>query len=211
MVCALVAIIAVPRFIAPTMSNEDAFWFTYIFPPVRLLEFLCGIVLALEVRAGRWPRVPVPAAWLLLLIGYLAAGEAGIWNGHPGFTVYYGYVATTIIPFIVLIGAYATRDVRGAPSFFRRTTMIRLGDWSYAFYLVHFLVIEVFIHATHTWQPSFVPAALTAVGLFVVALSLSALLYHTVERPLESRIRGSLRAPTADLALRDGAPEPAVG
>jgi peptidoglycan/LPS O-acetylase OafA/YrhL len=178
---------------------------TYMSPLIRALEFICGIALALEVRRGRWPRVPLWLAWPLAAVGYLLAGQAGLWYGSGAwFTIYYSFVAATIVPFVILIGAYATRDVAGGRSLFRSRTAIRLGEWSYSFYLVHFLVITVFLHATDNWRPGGVPAAALATAfLLVVALACAAALYHFVERPCEKRIRGSLRTPTAELVARD--------
>jgi peptidoglycan/LPS O-acetylase OafA/YrhL len=46
----------------PTWVTQPRVWIDYIFPPTRMLEFVCGMLLALEVKSGRWPRVPLVAA-----------------------------------------------------------------------------------------------------------------------------------------------------
>jgi peptidoglycan/LPS O-acetylase OafA/YrhL len=192
----VLGVIAVPAVVTtwfPGLAVIDKIWATYIFPPTRMLEFGCGVILALEVKSGRWPRVPVPAAVALACAGYLAAGQAGHW--HPEtFKTYYGYAAVTIVPFIVLIGAYAIRDVAAGKSLMASPLAIRLGELSYSFYLVHFLVIQSFQHATQGWEPRLLPAIVALLSLFVVALSAAWALYRFVEHPAERRLRGSVRS-----------------
>jgi peptidoglycan/LPS O-acetylase OafA/YrhL len=205
LVC-MAGVIAIPTYVAHTPSDHQL-WLAYIFPPTRALEFVCGIILALEVGAGRWPSVPLALAWPFAIFGYLVAGEAGL---QPGTWLwwlngYYGYAAATIVPFIVLIGAYATRDVAGAPSVFARRIAIRLGEWSYCFYLVHFLVIQVFEKLTLGWQPNVVSAIFTMLSLLVVSLALAGTLHLYVERPWERRLRGARQRPTAELESRGAA------
>jgi peptidoglycan/LPS O-acetylase OafA/YrhL len=46
--------------VALALPGDLRYWFVYVFPPVRLLEFLIGILLARIVRAGRWIRLGWP-------------------------------------------------------------------------------------------------------------------------------------------------------
>lgn len=192
-------IVAIP--VSTHLPPLRELWITYIFPPTRLLEFCCGILVALGVRSGRWPRIPAGATALLAFAAYLAAGEAGVWRPAT-FTSYEGFVAVTVVPFALLIGAYAQRDIAARRSLLRSTWAVRLGEWSYSFYLLHFIVIELFQHWTLEWRPGTAGAIGATVGLLAVSVAAASLLYRGVERPLERRLRGSLRAPAAELDAR---------
>lgn len=85
------------------------------------------------------------------------------------------YVATTAIPFAILIGATAQADIDRSASLLRNRHLVRLGEWSYAFYLVHLIVIRVAVELAER-------------------SGLAGLLHATVERPLERRLRDRPRA-----------------
>ena len=176
----------------PTWVFGPNVWLDYIFPPTRLLEFLCGMLLALEVKSGRWPRVRLAVAWPIAITGYLLAGEAGHW-ALLGLTGAQGYAAVTIVPFLILIGAYATRDVAGEPTRMGSAVAVRLGEISYAFYLVHYLLIRLFAHYTGSWRPTLPEALATVFALLAAAFVTSATLFFVVERPAERRLRPALR------------------
>ena len=65
---------------------------------------------------------------------------------------------------------------------------MRLGEWSFAFYLVHATVIYGAMWIWPALQPSW-NNILPATVLFVIGLGLAAILFQGVERPLERRIR----------------------
>ena len=47
------------------MSDALAYWFVWIFPVTRVLEFALGVAVALLVASGRWrgPSVGSPRPW----------------------------------------------------------------------------------------------------------------------------------------------------
>jgi len=57
-------------------DDSLAYWFAYIFPPVRLIEFVIGILIALEVRDGTWPRITLPVASAIAIAAYAADGSS---------------------------------------------------------------------------------------------------------------------------------------
>jgi peptidoglycan/LPS O-acetylase OafA/YrhL len=75
-------------------------------------------------------------------------------------------------------------DLRDEQSFWRSPTMVRLSELSFAFYMVHLLVIRVVRRAApglvrlHSTPELFVVA-----GIFVVSLGLAWALYEYVETP----------------------------
>ena len=166
--------------------TEDRMWFVYTLPPVRLLEFLLGIVLALIVESGRWPRIGLGTATVLSLAGYL---------GSSYLPYLYSLVAGALIPLALLIPAAATADLEGRRSPWRGRVMVWLGNVSFAFYLVHQLVlrwVHYLLGPTKSWAT---PQAL-GITLLVLAVSLAlgTVLYYAVEMPLVRRFSRSLHA-----------------
>ncbi|MEU8425598.1 acyltransferase [Micromonospora sp. NPDC048835] len=165
-------------------------WFVYFFPPVRALEFVVGMTLARIVLAGRWPR-----------IGLLPA--AGIAVAGYGFVLTAPYLFATgglaSLWFVPLIAAAATADLRNRPSPLRHRAMVRLGELSFAFYLVHWMVVIAgaqVIGAETTFGPLGSTAAVAA--LFGVALALAWALHQGVEMPMVRRFGRHRPAVEAD-------------
>jgi peptidoglycan/LPS O-acetylase OafA/YrhL len=166
--------------------SEDRMWFVYTLPPVRLLEFMLGIVLALIVAAGRWPRIGLGAASVLSLAGYI---------GSSYLPYLYSLVAGALIPLALLIPAAATADLEGRRSAWRGRVMVWLGNVSFAFYLVHQLVIR-WVHYLLGPAKSFGTAQALGITLLILAVSLAlgTVLYYAVEMPLVRRFSRSRRA-----------------
>ena len=160
-------------------------WIVYISPAVRVLEFVLGIVLVSLFRQGALPRVPVWLAWTSLAVAWAVAGKV-----PAAFAV----VAVTVIPFCLLIVAYAQRDV-AAPrgTFWSSRSLVFLGDISFCFYLVHQLVLRVF---TAEAGPEWIAASTGVRSLKVLALVLAVsllaawALHALVEKPMEKVLKG---------------------
>ncbi|MER6961260.1 acyltransferase [Streptomyces sp. NPDC000618] len=171
-----------PRLVAFSASGEFSFtqmWFVYFFPPVRALEFVVGILLARIVMAGRWPNIGLAPAFGLAVAGYVIALYEPFLAGTAG-------VATVWTA--PLIAAAAVADRRQTASVFRRPTVVFLGEISFAFYMVHWIVVMTaadLIGTTRTF--SLATGALLALVVLAVAVACSAVLYWCVERPLVRR------------------------
>jgi peptidoglycan/LPS O-acetylase OafA/YrhL len=201
-------------FMLPASSGV---WVVYVCPAVRILEFLLGIVMVTLIRRAVLPRVPVSLAWASLAVAWVVAGQV-----PAGFAV----VAVTVIPFALLILAYAQTDV-AAPgtTFWSSPKVVLLGNISFCFYLVHQLVLRVFAsQAGPEWLGASTGVrSLKVIGLvLVVSLVAAWLLHEIVEKPCERLLRGrstarSSSAPVPDteltaddLALLAPATRPAV-
>ena len=196
---ALVLFMLLLAFVAsPAAYPTKRYWALYFFPPSRLPEFVIGMLLALEVSAKTWPRVRLGWAAAFAALGYLAAG----WVPWP-----YSIAVVTVVPFSVLIAAAAQRDSNRAQSERRdplaSSVLVRLGVWSYAFYLVHWPLLVAVAHlfpGRHTGIRSFELAA----GTFVVVLVAAGLLHTIVERPMERILRGGDGAPRSGFGVLTG-------
>ncbi len=180
------------------LPNHLAYWFVWVFPGTRALDFVLGMVLARIVQADRWVRTGLLLPCGLVLAGYAAA---------PYLPAGFGFVAVTVIPFALLIGATASADLAHARTPWRSAPAVLLGELSFAFYLLHQIVIRGIdqgLRGHRTW-PVAEGFAVAAVML-LVALAGSWVLHKAVERPMvrllaarpRRRAEADFRAPGLD-------------
>ncbi|MCR3751272.1 Peptidoglycan/LPS O-acetylase OafA/YrhL, contains acyltransferase and SGNH-hydrolase domains [Lentzea californiensis] len=174
-----IAIMTVPA-ITLTMPGPLEYWFVFVFPPVRALEFVLGMAMARVVQQGKWIGVGLWPATAFFVVAYV-----GSWYLPASFP----YVAGTVVPLALLIPAAAVADLTGRSSPWRSKWMVWLGTVSFAFYMVHQIVIRVSekfldVHAF--------PLA-AALGMFVVSMLVAWLLYRLVEVPAERLVKGAPR------------------
>ncbi|WP_051856746.1 acyltransferase family protein [Streptomyces sp. NRRL B-1347] len=184
-------------------TGQWQYWLLYVFPPVRAAEFALGMVMARIVREGHWrgPR-PLPAA-ALLGAGYVLATQL------PYLA---GLVAATLVPVALLIGALAHADATGRPTVLAAPALVRLGELSFALYLVHRLVL-IHGHRALDERAFTTPVALlvTAAAL-AVSLAVAALLHHAVEKPAMRFLAGPAehRTKTARARAKNSSKPPAT-
>lgn len=161
-------------------------------PIVRVGEFALGVVLGLALRDGWVPRVRRRTAWSAAAVAAAAALALGWARGWP---VPRGAADVLAIgPLALVLLAYAGRDLRGRESWLGRSVMVYLGQLSFAFYLVHQLVMDTVLKRVAPLTDGSVAGAMwrtaLAFGLSAVA---AAALHHFVELPgqrLLARRRG---------------------
>lgn len=160
-------------------ANLDQVWFVFTFPPVALLQFVLGMLMARIVRSPHWIGFPLPVAAVLLAGGYALALVVP-YN--------FGINATTVAPVALVVAAGATADVRGTRTFLRNRGAVWLGELSFAYYLVHYLVLlhgRELLGIGHDLGTGREIALLVA--WLAVSLTLAWLLYAGVERPVMRR------------------------
>jgi peptidoglycan/LPS O-acetylase OafA/YrhL len=190
LVIALIFVIAIPLTLRPTEPAGIGYWAIYLFPVTRIFEFIVGMSLAMVLRRGA--RFPVPVAATAILA--LAVSVASNWLPLYGLLV-----ASTAIPFVLLLACAADADREGKGSVFAWRPIVKLGEWSFAFYLVHLVVLRVVIAVTNRTIP--MPWwATSAIGL-VIGVAVAAVLCEYVEKPLNEKLRGDRRLP---VSLDDG-------
>lgn len=160
-------------------------WFVSAFPPVRMLEFIFGIILARIVITGR--KVPIS-------FGGAVAFAVGAYFITALFPGPYRVAATMIVPLGLVIAAGAKADANNQGGWLSSRFMVWLGDISFAFYMVHWLVID-YVHrllgATTSWST---PVGLAVEALlFACAFVAANLLYVCVERPIMRRFANPRR------------------
>lgn len=183
---------------APALPGAESvstiqYWFVYVLPPARVLDFVLGILVARTVLAGRWRDIGMRWSAALLAVAYVVAGFV------PHL---YGQRAVCVVPVALLIAAVAIADSRGRPTPFRSPVMVWLGQVSFAFYLLHFVVLATM---RRVLGDALYPMPVTA-ALWVVAAGITLTagwgLYALVERPLTRRWSG--RPPARVPGASDG-------
>jgi peptidoglycan/LPS O-acetylase OafA/YrhL len=159
-------------------------------PIVRLPEFVIGMALAWAIRSG-W-RVRVHPA---IGVGSMAAVVLGIavtaryFVSVPGLSLIhqFGNELFTVTCALAIV-AIAQHTIDGKRSGFETRLQIKLGEWSFAFYLVHATFIYIAIRVFGTQPPSWLNLG-WFVALLAVDLAAAWALHHFIERPFERRMR----------------------
>ncbi|MGW4501108.1 acyltransferase family protein [Micromonospora sp. NPDC004336] len=159
--------------------NLNEYWFVYTFPPVRLLNFLLGMVLARIVLTGRWRRV---ARWKLVLGTVLA------FLVTPMLPFTFIFSAALFVPLFALIPNLALADLEERGRVLRGRVLVALGDASYALYIIHFPIMLIVRHLVGA-ERRFAAGAglLVAVGILLVSVLVALGLHRWFEEPLRRR------------------------
>lgn len=180
-------------------------WLVYFFPLMRVLEFVLGMIVARIVMTGRWIPVGMGPAVALVVLGQAFA----LTIASTSYLV--SISAVPALPVVLLIAAGAITDTTGGRSWFRSRIMVWLGEVSFAFYMVHKIVIGwlqgAFAGGEQDWNATWPLSQwlIFSVVAFAVALLLATALYRFVEVPSLRRFARSKadRAAAGDrLAVR---------
>jgi peptidoglycan/LPS O-acetylase OafA/YrhL len=152
----------------------------YFFPLVRLPEFLLGMALAQVVAAGRWRGPGVATSLAIALFGYFLTARVHL---------DYRYEACTAIGIMCLIAAVALADVRGEPSPWRSPRAVKLGELSFAFYMIHLLVMRTgeYVFRPHP-QEGWLFGSAATVASFTISLTAAWILHNYIEKPVRKRL-----------------------
>ncbi len=147
-------------------------------PLLRLPEFVLGVVLALLMKQTAWRPAPLRFAVPLAVLGY-AMSEA---PPLPGTDIHLG-LAVTVGGFALLVASLASADAHRSSTFLAGPTWQELGRLSFAFYLVHLLVIASVSSAWPDGHPELHwPRAIALAALaFAISLGLAWVLHRGVE------------------------------
>lgn len=163
------------------VPEVSRWWFTQVFPLTRSLEFWLGAVAAELMLRGRWRGPGLTAATVIFVATWVAAAQwirAELWT------------TLLAVAYLLVITAAADADVRDRRSPWRSRPLVWLGEVSFAFYLVHVLVMTTVLRLSGDWGTGFRgwqgPAVV--LGFLLVNLVLAGLLHRWVETPMMRRL-----------------------
>lgn len=160
----------------------------YTMPAYRLGEFVLGVTLAIVIRKGWRPEFKLSHAYIGTAAIYAALMLATVSSGlHPEELPYVIANLALVPGFLAIIAATATSDLSGQTCFLSGPRLVRLGQWSFALYLVHELVIKATVPII-----GMLTGPVAYFGIFAVVVSsiaLSGLLFEFFEKPIERTLR----------------------
>lgn len=155
--------------------SQRHFWASYIFPPSRIFEFVAGMFAARLLINGRALILTKTASMTLLLVTYI---------GSMFVPYQFSMSVVFIIPVCLLIISMAGDDLKNRNTPLNSTMSVWLGEISYSFYMVHFLVLFYFLNLTAGKKfDLFQGVALIAVAL-ILSVSCAGFLYKYFEVPV---------------------------
>lgn len=179
-----------PVLVAPHVPWRTYQWLFFYLPGYRIGEFITGMLLARAVQLGLHFRRP--SVGYLLGWGWLTAWAVGItrYTYSHGVAVHRPFVALLAMPaFVLLLTAGASADLSGRARVMSGWLPVRLGEWSFALYLVHPLVAET--TWAHHWLVN--SGGLLGFGYMLVfiaaATMVAAAAHYTLEKPVERWLR----------------------
>jgi peptidoglycan/LPS O-acetylase OafA/YrhL len=185
--------------ISLTLHGFAQSWALDYLPPVRISQFIAGIVVGAAFRRGVAAPVSLRAA-LLLTAGWVAVTVA--WGQVPASFPFQAYSASQALAFPIfalLIWALADRDRAGrSPWLLSSPIAIRLGHWSYAWYLIHKAAFPLWTRLAGTPHTG-LSIAVSWLVIGVTTLAAAGLCYQSWERPVERWLKPRLlgREPVA--------------
>ncbi|GAA2234993.1 acyltransferase [Rarobacter faecitabidus] len=159
-------------------------WFAGLpWPILRLNEFVLGMTLAWAMRQGWRFRVhplaiiAVAAFYFIGIVKIPAMASIAAWTPE----------VATVLSAALIVGV-ASREIAGKSKWLGARPLVALGEWSFAFYLIH----ATFIYLARSLfgvQPAGLHSAAMVAGLLAASIVVSWLLHSFFERPVESRLR----------------------
>lgn len=156
--------------------------FNYL-PPIRAVQFALGVLCAVAMRRGAKAPVGFRTAVVGVVIYHLALIPWSAIAVSGAFGVYSGSQWWAAPVFALLIMAAAESDGRGSSTGVSQQWALRLGHWSFAWYLVHEPVIRLWSHYVEA------PVLISWVVLLPVTVGAAGALYSWLERPAEMWLR----------------------
>ncbi|QLK61524.1 acyltransferase family protein [Enterobacteriaceae bacterium Kacie_13] len=155
--------------------SQQHFWISYIFPPSRLFEFLSGMFAARLLMKGRALVLTKTTSLGLLAATYI---------GSMYIPYQFSMSVVFIIPVCLLIISIAGDDLKNRNTLLNTKTSVWLGEISYSFYMVHFLVLFYFLNLTAGRKFSLPEGIALIVVALVLAVSCASFLYKYFEVPM---------------------------
>lgn len=187
---AIAVMAAVPAVVGPHVSAATYGWLFFYLPAYRFGEFLLGMLLAQAAALGLRlrPALGYLAGWALFAAWVIGVTSYTI--DHHGAVVARPFATLLVIPaFVLLLLAGASADLSGRARVLSAWLPVKLGEWSFALYMVHDLLVAWVTN--HGWlRHAGAPGGLGLMLVFLAICTVAALVAHYVlEKPVERWLR----------------------
>ncbi|MDQ0771042.1 peptidoglycan/LPS O-acetylase OafA/YrhL [Pseudarthrobacter defluvii] len=190
-----------------TLGAQVSHFITYNLPLYRLPEFVVGVALALLLKAG---YVPAHTTQLSAAAFATAGVTLTLVADFRHFAPWWISQTLMLPAIIIVIWTAARRELAGTSRLLTKPVFVRLGELSFAFYMVHYLVLGAFGILVGRWAQGLPwwlvpPALLCAAALAWVA-------NQFVEKPCERALRDVFRTRSGSQhkAAQNALPAPGV-
>jgi peptidoglycan/LPS O-acetylase OafA/YrhL len=179
----------------------------YVAPYYRVAEFVMGMLLAGAMRRGWRPPLSQRAALALVVAAWIACQVAVV--GRQGLNTHrVPYILADLVlllPVLALIAAAAQADLGRQQRALTKPAFVKLGQWSFALYLLHFPIVVTAAAVLAKAGPAV--AVPVSVAVILVSIGLSALVFEFFERPVERWLRSRAGEPERPEIAPEIAPE----
>ena len=168
------------------IHNPETFISQIPGPISRIPEFIFGMLIALLVKRTSLRNIPIPVG--IAIIGFSVA--LIVVSGRFGVPSSLALYNNEIFTFAVGVAIYAVASSQqlGKQTLLGKPLLVKLGEISFAFYLIHATVIYLALRLF-----GYQPASWSNIGwiaaIFIIDLVIAIGLHQFVERPLEKRMR----------------------
>lgn len=160
--------------------------FAYFDTRTRLWEFALGTLLALALPYLKLPRtLRILCGWAGLAVMFSVGFLLDVQGQFPGYVALWPLAAAALV-----ITAGSTGSRFGADRLLTWPPLMKMGDISYALYLVHWPVLVIYL----IWRGQEEVGLLGGAGIIGVSLILAYLTTRLVERPLRTSKWGNAGA-----------------
>jgi peptidoglycan/LPS O-acetylase OafA/YrhL len=180
----------VPLAVGPHVSAATYSWLFFYLPAYRIGEFIIGMLLARAVQIGlRFPRASVGyllgwawvAAWVVFTTWYTKTTHD--WVPRP-------FATMLVMPgFVLLVLAGASADLAGRARLMNAWLPIKLGEWSFALYLVQDGIISVVTRHVTLNQVELDLGGWLMLVFIAGCTVVAAVAHYAIEKPAERWLR----------------------
>ncbi|KQP56672.1 acyltransferase [Agreia sp. Leaf283] len=161
----------------------------YVNPAYRFGEFLLGVIAGCAFARGWRPQFGFPVGAAIAVVCLIIDYAVALLVFPRVLDMPFAIGDLIILPGVVaiVIGAAST-DVAGKRTWLASKPFVKLGEWSFALYLIHELVIKLIVHLLPGEDLG--ARLIGAIVAIAASLALAGLLYTFFERPVEKKLRG---------------------
>jgi peptidoglycan/LPS O-acetylase OafA/YrhL len=180
----------VPALVGSHVSAATYTWLFYYLPAYRIGEFIIGMLLARAVQLGlRFRRASVGyvlgwvwvAAWVVFTTWCSRAQHDPV--ARP-------FAALLVLPgFVLLVAAGASADLAGRARLMKAWLPVKLGEWSFALYLVQDGIISVLTRHLTLSKPELALGGWLLLAFTAACTVVAAAAHYAIEKPAERWLR----------------------